>query len=368
MWDAIRIGREAAARRAGPLKKKVGGGDRPREAIFRDRLSCGMEIQRVLDQVCGKRCAHECRRVMNDRNIIFALRKETVGPPGAPMELRRQHCCELVRAARDTSVPAGVVRFLWQINMTQVCRKAWMFCHGVTHAMVERQIGLMRRGLTVPIIPNARVTTGVDHVSSIPAKEAMAWLRGFATLCGQMMPDERVWRLPFRHKKIVWEAFCGEMVRSDKGRYIGEMRFYQVWKRQHCEIKMARKRGDFAQCDTCSLHAVQLAKERDPDTAQNIKRDWAAHLIIMNRCRNKYYDHRAKAANLSHKYLSIIIDAIEKRKCMLPYLLGKTHRMDANMQLLQALYGSKVHGVGNFGFFYDPKVGATGETLCICLR
>lgn len=62
----------------------------------------------------------------------------------------------------------------------------------------------------------------------------------------------------------------------------------------------------------------------------------------MMACRYKYYKHREKAINFPEKAMSVILDAIEKRKLGLVKLVPHTSKGELCNQFQQSLYLAKV--------------------------
>jgi hypothetical protein len=80
----------------------------------------------------------------------------------------------------------------------------------------------------------------------------------------------------------------------------------------------------------------------------------------MKRCRDKYYKHREKAIQNPQRFLSIIIDGIEKRKGKWVYIRNGPGSSKEMRLLDQAIYLVKAHGVGNFLYVMSGQVGFGG--------
>ena len=67
--------------------------------------------------------------------------------------------------------------------------------------------------------------------------------------------------------------------------------------------------------------------------------------------REKYYKHAMKARRNPDKYLSIIMDAMDQAKTMIPHFTATPKFADGMWKLKTHLLGAIVHGIGAYGFF-----------------
>ena len=58
-----------------------------------------------------------------------------------------------------------------------------------------------------------------------------------------------------------------------------------------------------------------------------------------------------KAKREPQKYLSIIMDAMDQNKTMIPHFLNQAKATDSMWRLKSHLLAAKVHGIGIYGFF-----------------
>jgi hypothetical protein len=85
------------------------------------------------------------------------------------------------------------------------------------------------------------------------------------------------------------------------------------------------------------------------------------HLAHQRRQRAKYYKHRQKAIDQPDKYMSIILDAMDQKKCTLPHVKRETKSSADLLRMKQKLMGCLVHGYGMYLYLLSPPVAGGGN-------
>ena len=214
-----------------------------------------------------------------------------------------------------------------------------------------------------------------------------AWLVDHAKQVSDQMPDGQ-YKLPYRHKRHVWEEYLlenvgvlvselpgpaeeGVMAAGDhKNSYsCSEGYFERVWKKRCPLIKLARDKGTHSICDDCLNYTIALKNRLISEADRNeIKARKRKHLAKQRRQRAKYAKHKEKARQNPDKYLSIIFDGFDGRKSMLPFSRGAAKSVDECKRYEMSVIAVQVHGVGIYYYFFDALVEGGSNPTIECLR
>ncbi|CAG2197711.1 unnamed protein product [Mytilus edulis] len=120
----------------------------------------------------------------------------------------------------------------------------------------------------------------------------------------------------------------------------------------------------FSECTICSLIKKSLSETKDKQVRSGLLEQRNKHLWQQRSERQKYYKHQMKSKREPSKYISIIMDAMDQNKTMIPHFNKPPKSTDGMWKLKTHLLAAKVHGVGIYGFF-DIFQWAHGSNLTI---
>ena len=137
------------------------------------------------------------------------------------------------------------------------------------------------------------------------------------------MPDEDISVLPYRQLNAIYEEYKDDM------NLIGETissqsHFNATFNEVSTDLKiwLCRDTGAFVTCSVCDAYHTRLRAAKTPLERQQLKALRRKHLDKQRVQREKSCKHRLKAKLQPHKYLSIIIDGMDKKKLTCQLLGG----------------------------------------------
>jgi hypothetical protein len=255
------------------------------------------------------------------------------------------------------------------------CGPAWEFAYGVCSRSKERASTRRRKhtNSTSPKRTAPSKNKGTKHREMFAA----AWLKRYARMIGDQLPfgdshSETEIRLPFGNKKMVYEAYH-QSINEDPTKLLNPCsydEFVGMWKnRQDLKhVKCAKFKPGFAKCDTCDRFSEQLKKKLDPIAKDQVELELRTHIQEERLEREQYYIARAKAADRSDKYLSIIIDSMDQKKTCVPYFLNPPKCLGSDYFLKTKLTSAIVHGHGTYHFWSSPEIKHDTNLSLECLR
>ena len=92
--------------------------------------------------------------------------------------------------------------------------------------------------------------------------------------------------------------------------------------------------------------------------------DCLAHVMEFMGKKQEYYAARAKAQAEPHKYLSIIIDAMDKRKTRVPFFTNPPKSVQGDFSLNTKVIGAIIHGFGTMLFWCTNQLRHDTNKCC----
>ena len=256
---------------------------------------------------------------------------------------------------------------LWRffINRDEICSNAFMFVTGISKMMISRLkrriIKDGKRAVSTDRVPFGIKAGGSKRNLMKDQGMAMAWLKGMAERLGQHIPNADEVRLPFGDKKQVFDYYAAEMrLRGTKAIKYAAFCFRWARDRECSNIKLCKKKGTFAQCDTCADFAVELGACKSPNTAEDVKKRWNLHVDHVMNCRRICYANRDRAFAQPDKLVCLIADIMDQAKTTLPHFKRMKKSWSSKWWLKQCLMGVKVHGQRMDHYIANPRVGTGG--------
>jgi hypothetical protein len=359
------------------LPTRRGMGNRSSEEELRGQLLLPRDdlVRGAHQEKCNGSGQCEHHTIAERGDLIYKCRlrmmeESEVGSKGrmAYVRLLIDSCKSLVGVVigddRGTTTPAVVC----SLDATPVCPNLFRYVHGIKPATWYRQVRSWGEEGGSGI--SARKALGTSAPTTTVGAEWLAWLRVFADSYGQVSPvntgedvDDCQF-LPLRHKSQVHNTYVSDM-RHRGQPYIGYERSTVLWAKYCPKIKRARRKGSFCQCVRCANYATELHKAKTYHAAERTKRNWQAHIVLMTRARQKYYKHREKARRFPERYLSLILDGMEKRKTVYPRWPNAPTSLELLRKLPQHTYGVLAHGHQPSLFIVDGQKGKGGANLTV---
>lgn len=359
--------------------RRTGGGRVKEEECVKVKTELVGVAQSCISFTCPGWCPYggRCAPLARDITVVSATRTQLFGTPEAkkPSQVRRRFVFNMLDDHKVVDVgPPEMIRWRLFIEHQEVCMRAFVAITGVSEPMIKRakhRISVERKKHF-----QDRVPFGIKHGGSVrnmskDGGAAMAWLKGVADRLGQHMPNANETVLPFNERRIVHEYYVVEVrLRGGVQKPLNYSAFTELWRNDPVgkTIKLARKKGDFAQCNSCAEFAVELTKAETNVVVEDVRRRWDVHVDQVMRCRTIYYDHRDYAFARPDKCLCIIADIMDQAKTTLPHFVRTPKFMSSMFMLKQCVMGVKVHGHRTFHYIGLPRVSPGGSNFMLeCL-
>ena len=151
------------------------------------------------------------------------------------------------------------------------------------------------------------------------------WLSNYSRkFCDHSSTEENVTVLPFRNVRPIYNLykldFESDVSLRTQNRPLSPSQFYNLFNNYSNELKIRLKRntGKFLSCTVCDAYDARI-REAKTDAQRAILLEFKRrHHTKQESQRQKYYRHRRKAMENPKRYLSIIIDGMDKKKNQLP--------------------------------------------------
>lgn len=174
---------------------------------------------------------------------------------------------------------------------------------------------------------------------------AMAWLKNYANVCGDQMPDSPKIHLPSCSTKASVYKLMKEEIEEADGEICSETHFKRAWREELSYITIPQV-NRFARCDTCSKLKSQLEACSNKKERCHLQQARELHLKQQRTEREKYYKHITKARRHPQKYMSIIIDGMDQKTTAVPHFVRDSKTSNGAWKLLTHVTGAIVHGRG----------------------
>ena len=244
------------------------------------------------------------------------------------------------------------------------CAKAWRFTHGVpeiTHKRATARHHPSRSKTNKVKGPQKRkplISKG-KYQANRRERIFISWLSHYASDLGSKLPfmgnstKHSVIRLPFPNKKLVHKVYTQAYSEQEDMKPLDYPTMTKVWKKapelQH--IKTAKHKAGFSKCDVCINYKRRISKQTSFAKREQLDADYLVHVQEFMGEKYEYYAARAKAAAEPKKYMSIIIDAMDKRKTKVPFFKNPAKATSTAYSLQTKVIGAIVHGFGTLLFW-----------------
>ena len=324
-------------------------------------------IEDIKSYKCPQSCSFDkCLKICKNVAVVHETRIQLYGSKDTPREsaVRRKFTFNCLKE-NVTFDENGRASWRFFFNHEQICNAAFRFVTGVSKMMISRlksRISKDRaRATDTERVPFGIKAGGSKRNLMKDHGMAMAWLRGVAKQLGQYVPNSNETRLPFARKKQVFEYYAAEM-RLRGVTPIKYGAFIVRWNQDPdcCTIKLCKKKGAFAQCNTCADFAVEVGACKEASAAEDVKKRWNVHIDRVMKCRQIYYDNRDQAFAQPEKMVCLIADIMDQSKTTLPHFKRMKKAWSSKIWLKQCLMGVKVHGHRMDHYIAHPRVGTGG--------
>lgn len=367
-------------------QQRVFRGRSKEDAIYQQALNSEKIMQASLAYDCPKTCQFGgvCGKMARNATEVFGVRQMLFGGAGGRFssQVRKKWLFNaltdnVIRIKNNDGNSFAEPHFRYFIQHQEYCLRAFQSITGLSKQSISRARSRVRRniGSHTDAIPAGVKAGGSVRNNDKDVGMAMAWLKGLSDRVGQYIPNVSETRLPFNTKKLVWEYYCAEMRIRGVGA-LGYSGFCDKWNHHpDCgRIRLAKKKGAFTQCTTCSNFATEMTKAKDNVQADGIKARWNNHVDDVMACRRIYYDNRDRAFARPEETLCIIADIMDQKKNHIPHFVRSSKKHGKLQGVKQCVMGVKIHGHGTEYYIAQPRVGTGGgsnftiECINRCIR
>ncbi|VDI59751.1 Hypothetical predicted protein [Mytilus galloprovincialis] len=274
------------------------------------------------------------------------------GIPMADLCLAREHYCLKTKQEKSQYIMDTIIlntsstgKCSFSIGSVPICLAAWRAVLGIPESSfynIKKQVTDGNRVIN----PSGKIHGSLDRKTQM----AIVWLKDFTNTYAAAMPDSSQLHLPCcLTKTSVYELMKFDL--TDIGETCLSMsHFLCIWRRDLRHIAIP-KTSRFSECTICSLIKKSLSETKDKQVRSGLLEQRNKHLWQQRSERQKYYKHQMKSKREPSKYLSIIMDAMDQNKTMIPHFNKPPKSTDGMWKLKTHLLAAKVHGVGIYGFF-----------------
>ena len=168
------------------------------------------------------------------------------------------------------------------------------------------------------VVKEKTVKKEKENVRKMVVKD---WLYNYSRkFCEQSSTEKNVTVLPFRNVRPIYNVykldFESDVSLRTQKQPLSSSQFYKLFNIYSNELKIWLKRntGEFLSCTVCDAYDARI-REAKTDAQRAILLEFKRrHHTKQESQRQKYYRHRRKAMENPKRYLSIIIDGMDKKK------------------------------------------------------
>jgi hypothetical protein len=139
-----------------------------------------------------------------------------------------------------------------------------------------------------------------------------AWIREYATLNGDLMPDtDGQWHLDPEHKTEIWSRYKFDCTHVMKEKPISVKDFYTVWAEQCSKVKVREFKNVTGKCSICANFSEMRKKSKSLNARSELTACWLFHRATFSKERQLYHERRMEAKT-NPKVWSCIGDGMQQ--------------------------------------------------------
>jgi hypothetical protein len=320
------------------------------ENVFCCCLACAVRMGRRRCE-CSK-CAIFRDRRKRDKSLGVLVNYVEEAIESAEVEVRnfkkkqrQPYVMGILGSGVKSFTAGGYARVWYEVGASgkrvAVCQKVFAQAYGLGIRTIERVIRgiakekllkLVQRPLTdrklvevemlaamrqmadkVGITLTAEEEAAMQVSSSAKQNTAAAWIRRYASLHGDLMPDgDNEWHLDPVDLKVLHDEYVEEVKNELKETPLGLVYFYQVWESFCSNVKVREFKNVTGKCATCANFSEMRKKSNSVEARAEIVACWLFHRATFSRERMAYHDRRLQATSRPTHYWSFIGDGMQQ--------------------------------------------------------
>jgi hypothetical protein len=227
----------------------------------------------------------------------------------------------------------------------------------VQNALIQSDINIDWNTLTNFVVPN-----------SVATMRCKSWMKQFFNLVGDKMPNtvtEEI-HLDCMKKKDVYEEYTinmrnwhGETARQ----YLSLVAFNKLWDTFFPHVKVREHKAVSGKCVTCERLTALRRNSKDMRSRSQLTLLHSFHREMYMGEREAYYDRAEHAMFDPTKYMSLMIDGMDKNKTKIPRF---SQNLQQEWQMSQHITGILDHGRGSFFYRSYPNMRNDGNEGIHC--
>jgi hypothetical protein len=234
----------------------------------------------------------------------------------------------------------------YRLSGKSVCARAVERMLGIGHVKFTMEVRFVRHGDVSAVLKKNAWTD--DRWRGSKQQRIITWVRGYTGLrctTGDWMPDKRELHLAYNQITQLYCLYkydCMEegIVDTDVGTY---QHFNKIF-RTHFPHVIVHARKEFSQCSMCAILYADMQGLTDRADLKATRKNLDAHLELVLRQKQKYWDHIKKAINFPSRYMSTILDGMDSMKSICPHWIRTPHAFDGSYSLQLHIEGVLQHG------------------------
>ena len=186
------------------------------------------------------------------------------------------------------------------------------------------------------------------------------WLKHqerFALVMPKTESEEDTIVLPFMTRRHAYDVFVldqqMELPQIKWQDIPSRSTFGRIWGKDFSRLR-TRKWIPFAKCSVCLDLRLLREKTKDIKERQRLDQKLRAHLKLVQRERNAYYNRKKLGIDKGSTYMSMIVDGADQGEYALPYEHIKNKGSETCEKIKMKLMGVLVHGVRAFAYTVVP--------------
>jgi hypothetical protein len=194
--------------------------------------------------------------------------------------------------------------------------------------------------------------------NTVAAMKCKSWMKHFFDLVGDKMPNTKTKEihLDCMQRCDVHDEYICNMKNwfGDKpGEYLSSASFNKMWQFCFPHVKIREYKAVCGKCLTCEKLSTLRRNSKDLNARSKLTQLHAFHREMYMNERETYYDRAFLAAFNPGRFMSLMLDGMDKNKTKIPRL---SQNVQQEWQMQQHIIGVLDHGRGSFFYRTYPNL------------
>ena len=205
--------------------------------------------------------------------------------------------------------------------------------------------------------------------NSVATLKCKSWMKQFFNLVGDKMPNTKTEEihLDCMKKKDVYLEYTINMQNwhgETPSHYLSLVSFNKLWDQFFPHVIIREHKAVSGKCQTCERLSSLRRNSKDMRSRSQLTLLHGFHREMYMGEREAYYDRAQEAQFNPNKFMSLMIDGMDKMKTKLPRF---SQNLQQEWQMTQHITGILDHGRGSFFYRSYPNVRNDGNEGLHCL-